>query len=159
VIGARGNRLKISAGMPFERRTQAFRRGDRAFAHCASTQERDTHSMTIHPSNHEREGFADSLPCFVLTRDGTEAVSIRDASYLGVSAKVRTAPPLRSLVKLRIELPAGRLVVHAVVMRINRATASGGADLSLRFFMLNGDARAAWDAYISTVAKPLAVAA
>jgi hypothetical protein len=89
-----------------------------------------------------------SLPMTLLRCGHEEPVRMLDASFRGLFVRLASPPPVRSLVKLRIRLPSGDLVVHAVIVRTVQ-DALGRAAVGLRFFALNGDDRMAWEAYLS----------
>jgi hypothetical protein len=88
-----------------------------------------------------------TVPAFVVRRSGTESVQVVDASYRGLFVRMVESPPVRELIKLRITLPNGEQDMHAVVMRI--VDDDGSPGVGLRFFALNGEAKAEWEAFIS----------
>lgn len=74
-----------------------------------------------------------------------------DASYRGLFVRMDEPPPERQLVKLMIELPGDReLEVHAVVVRLV-LDAVGRTGVGLRFFALNGQDRADWESFITSL--------
>jgi hypothetical protein len=91
-----------------------------------------------------------SLPMAVVRRGGEIPVRMLDASFRGVFVAMESPPPVRELVRIRVELPSGPLVVHAVVVRIVE-DALGRAGVGLRFFALGGQERLAWEAFVGSV--------
>jgi hypothetical protein len=89
-----------------------------------------------------------TVPAFVVRRSGNEAVQVVDASFRGVFVQMAESPPVRELIRLRITLPSGDLDMHAVVMRI--VDDGGHSGVGLRFFALNGEAKAEWESFISS---------
>jgi len=78
-----------------------------------------------------------------------EPVEMLDASYRGLFIRMSDPPSEREVIKLKVELPEGRLLeIHAVVMR--RVTDSvGRTGVGLRFFALNGKDRADWEGFVT----------
>lgn len=99
-----------------------------------------------------------ALPIHVVRRGVVETVEMLDASYRGLFIKIDEPPPERQLIKLLIELPSRDLEVHAVVVRVV-VDALGQSGIGLRFFALNGQDRADWEAYISSLLHKRARAA
>lgn len=91
-----------------------------------------------------------SLPVQVLRRGVAEPVQMLDASYRGLFLRMGAPPPVRQLVKIRIELPSRELIAHGVVVRLVE-DALGRAGVGLRFFALNGQDRSDWEAFITGV--------
>ena len=91
-----------------------------------------------------------ALPIHLVRRGGMETVEMLDASYRGLFVRTDEPPPERQLVKLLIELPERDLEVHAVVVRIV-TDPLGRSGVGLRFFALNGQDRADWEGFISSV--------
>jgi hypothetical protein len=100
-----------------------------------------------------------SLPTHVVRRGGMETVEMLDASYRGLFVRMEDPPPERELVKLVIELPGEQeMEVHAVVVRLVTDPV-GRCGVGLRFFALNGQERAAWESFISSLINRRARAA
>ncbi len=74
-------------------------------------------------------------------------MEVVDASYRGLFIRMSEAPSIRELIKLRISLPNGVQEMHAVVMRV--VFENGRPGVGLRFFALNGEPKAEWEAFIS----------
>ena|SRR5436190_14081565 len=88
-----------------------------------------------------------TVPAFVVRRSGDEEVQVIDASYRGLFVRMTEAPPVRELIKLRLTLPSAEHELHAVVMRVVYENAEAG--VGLRFFALNGEAKAEWESFIA----------
>jgi hypothetical protein len=99
-----------------------------------------------------------SLPTHIVKRGGTETVEMLDASYRGLFIRTDEPPPERQLVKLMIELPGRDIELHGVVVRIV-ADPLGRCGVGLRFFALNGQDRADWEGFISSLLQKRARAA
>lgn len=92
-----------------------------------------------------------SLSTHVIRRGAMEPVEMLDASYRGLFLRMEEPPPERQLVKLLVELPGGReLECHAVVVRLVMDPV-GRTGVGLRFFALNGQDRADWESFISSL--------
>jgi hypothetical protein len=89
-----------------------------------------------------------TLPTAVVRRGEDVAVRMLDASYRGLFVRMDEPPPVRTLVKLRIDLPTYELVAHAVVVR-SVVDPMGRAGVGLRFFALNGQDRVEWESFLS----------
>jgi hypothetical protein len=95
-----------------------------------------------------------SPPAQILRKGDAERVEIVNASYRGLFIRTAGAPPPTSqLVKIRIQLPARAIEIHAVPVRIVTDT-QGRTGVGLRFFALNGELRQIWDSYISSLLSP-----
>lgn len=116
--------------------------------------------MTIDSKQESREHprYSISPMCFIVRRGSTEKVDVIDASYRGLLLVAKEPPAMRSLLKLRLVLPSGELFVHAVVMRIVRRSPNT-VHIGVRFFLMSGDARLAWETFMSVVSKRLPEAA
>jgi len=99
-----------------------------------------------------------TVPTVYVRRSGSDAVEMIDASFRGLFLRFEDPPPVRQLVKLRMQLPTRELDVHAVVVR-NVFDALGRAGVGLRFFALNGQDKTDWESFISGVIHARARAA
>lgn len=90
-----------------------------------------------------------ALPVCLVRRGSAEPVKMTDASFRGLFLRLDAPPPVRSLVKLRVQLPSRELEVHGVVVRVVQDP-TGGVGVGLRFFALNGQDRSDWDAFIAS---------
>jgi hypothetical protein len=100
-----------------------------------------------------------ALPVHRIRRGTTETVEMLDASFRGLFVRMEDPPHERELVKLLVELPGEhQLEMHAVVVRIVVDTL-GRSGVGLRFFALNGQERATWEGFISSVINRRARAA
>lgn len=86
------------------------------------------------------------------------AVQMVDASYRGLFLRMSEAPPVRELLKLKINLPSRELIAHAVVVRTTDEP-GGKKGVGLRFFALNGQDRIDWEAFITAALNARARAA
>ena len=91
-----------------------------------------------------------NIPTFLVRRGAAEPLELRDASYRGLFLRMEEAPPVRQLVKLRVKLPTKELELHAVVVRVVEEP-SGKRGVGVRFFALNGQDRADWESFITSV--------
>ncbi len=89
-----------------------------------------------------------SIPISVVRRGGDETLEMIDASYRGLFVRFHSPPSARELLKLRVELPTRELVVHAVVVR-TVMDSRGRPGVGLRFFALNGQDKADWEAFVA----------
>jgi hypothetical protein len=112
-------------------------------------------SSRIESRRHPR--FRISLPCAILRRGIVEPVRMVDASYRGILLAIPEALPERSLQKLRMGLPTGDLIMHAVV--IHNVAIGGVPHVGMRFFALSGEPQRAWESLIATVGNSLREAA
>ena len=87
-----------------------------------------------------------------------ETVEMLDGSYRGLFIRIEDPPPERQLVKLVVELPTRDIECHAVVVRIV-IDPLGRAGVGLRFFALNGQDRADWESFLSSILHKRARAA
>lgn len=90
-----------------------------------------------------------TMPTFLVRKGADEQVQMVDASFRGLFLRMHEPPPVRALVKLRIELPTRTIDIHAVVVRLVE-DASGAAGVGLRFFALNGEDKVEWELVINT---------
>jgi hypothetical protein len=103
------------------------------------------------PSQNRRDVRARvSVPIFLLRRGESEPVRMIDASYRGLFVRMKNPPPVRELLKLRVELPTRNLIAHGVVTRIVEDQL-GHAGVGLRFFALTGQDRLDWEQFIGNV--------
>lgn len=77
-----------------------------------------------------------------------------DASYRGLFVRMAQPPPVRELIKLRIELPNREFDAHAVVVRIvgedlSSPMSKTRVGVGLRFFALNGQDKIEWESFIT----------
>jgi hypothetical protein len=92
-----------------------------------------------------------ALPVHRVRRGGMETVEMLDASFRGLFVRMEDPPHERELVKLLVELPGeNQLEMHAVVVRLVVDTL-GRCGVGLRFFALNGQERATWESFSSSV--------
>lgn len=89
-----------------------------------------------------------TMPSFLVKRGVEEPVQMVDASFRGLFLRMHDPPPVRALVKLRIDLPSRSVAIHAVVVRLVE-DADGHAGVGLRFFALNGEDKVEWEAVIN----------
>jgi PilZ domain-containing protein len=89
-----------------------------------------------------------TVPAAILRRGSAEPVHMVDASFRGLFLRMDDPPPVRELIKLRINLPSGHVVMHAVVMRIVDDEI-GRAGVGLRFFVLEGQDKREWESFIA----------
>jgi hypothetical protein len=95
--------------------------------------------------------FRISLPCSIYRGTVLSPVRMVDASYRGILLAVSQELPERSLQKLRVGLPSGDLVMHAVV--IHNVSIGGTPHVGMRFFALSGEPQRAWEALIAEVGR------
>lgn len=91
-----------------------------------------------------------SVPTFHIRRGELEQIQMLDASFRGLFLRFTKPPQIRELVKLRIDLPARPLVLHAVVVRVVPAGLGAASGVGLRFFALNGVERQEWEAFVAS---------
>jgi hypothetical protein len=68
-----------------------------------------------------------------------------DVSYKGLFLRTPDPPPLRSLVRMHVTLPARAIRAHAMVVHVQKTDAIG---VGLQFWGLAGPERTAWDDYV-----------
>ncbi len=91
-----------------------------------------------------------SLPLFCIRRGESEPLRMIDASYRGLFVRMKSPPPVRELLKLRVDLPTRPLLTHGVVVRIVEDHL-GFAGVGLRFFALSGQDRIDWEHFIGNL--------
>lgn len=89
-----------------------------------------------------------SVTARIVVRGGQIPVEMVDASVRGLFLRMETAPPIRQLLKLAIDLPNGTRIFHAVVVRIVEDQL-GRAGVGFRFFALNGENKTEWESYVA----------
>lgn len=89
-----------------------------------------------------------ALPAAIIRGSGAESVEMLNASYRGLFLRMKWAPPVRELVKLRIRLPTRELEIHAVAVRVVDEP-TGLKGVGLRFFAFNGQDRVDWEQFIA----------
>jgi c-di-GMP-binding flagellar brake protein YcgR len=92
-----------------------------------------------------------SLPVSIVRAGQVDFVKMVDASFRGVLLRMKEAPPVNQLVKLRVRLPIGENEIHGVVVRIADDMTSGLKSVGVRFFALNGQERSEWESFIASV--------
>lgn len=103
-------------------------------------------------SNQRREARAVVAIPIVLVRGKTELrLETLDVSFRGVFVRVPTSSraALRSLVRLRVELPTGGFEAHAMVVHVGVRSEVEG--MGLQFWGLSGNERRAWETFVSRV--------
>jgi hypothetical protein len=96
--------------------------------------------------------FRVSVPAAVLRRSGNLKAEMIDASFRGLYVRMEHPPQVRELVKVRIDLPTGELIVHGVVVRlVEDHVVRGRAGVGLRFFALNGHEKSEWEQFMAGV--------
>lgn len=71
-----------------------------------------------------------------------------DVSFRGLFVRTSDPPPLRSLVRLRVVLPAQTIEAHAMVVHVVGPEGDHEAGVGLQFWGFSGAERAAWDEYV-----------
>lgn len=91
---------------------------------------------------------------------GAERIEVLNASYRGLFFRCISGepPPLNQLLHIRLELSTRSVDVNAIAVRVV-PDAQGRLGVGVRFFCLNGQDKAQWDAYISSLLTGRRVAA
>jgi hypothetical protein len=103
--------------------------------------------MTTTSENLRREARLEaSVPVAVLRRGGLRSeLWTSDISFRGLFVRMPKPPPLRSLVRMRVALPAGTIETHAMVVHVVEGEGGGAG---LQFWGLSGADRATWDDFV-----------
>ena len=105
--------------------------------------------LPMAPSNQRRDERLDAAIPVVLIRGRTEIPLVTsDVSYRGLFVAAPTTSPVRALVKLRVELPAGGFTAHAMVVHVPE---EGRVGMGLQFWALNGEDRKTWEEFVRGV--------
>jgi hypothetical protein len=101
--------------------------------------------------NHRREARVDArIQVFVVRGRNSVPVETSDISYKGLFLKMAEPPPLRSLMRLRVALPAREIEVHAMAIHVaDRADGDRPGGVGVQFWGLAGPDRTLWDAFVS----------
>jgi hypothetical protein len=89
-------------------------------------------------------------------RDAVPAFT-SDVSYRGIFLQTAEPPPLRALLRLRLQLPTREIQAHAMAVHVNDGTGGRARGVGLLFWGLAGPERKAWDAFVrelSSAARP-----
>lgn len=83
----------------------------------------------------------------------SHSLETSDVSFKGLFVKTNDPPPLRSLVRLRVNLPGRSFEAHAMVVHV---VAESGAQngMGLQFWGLSGSDRGAWDDFVRARRPP-----
>jgi hypothetical protein len=103
--------------------------------------------MSTTNENLRREARLEAaVPVAVLRRGGLRVeLWTSDISFRGLFVRTPKPPPLRSLVRMRVALPAGTIETHAMVVHVVEGEAGGAG---LQFWGLSGADRATWDDFV-----------
>jgi hypothetical protein len=88
----------------------------------------------------------------VLLRRGGEKVEIVDASYRGMFVVLSEAPGINELLRFRVSLPVGDVIVHAVTVRLIRW--QGRVGVGLRLFAMDAQALNEWQQFVRWTLRP-----
>ncbi len=96
--------------------------------------------------NKRRDARAPANIPVVLFKGRTELrLTTSDVSYRGIFVETASAPSIRSLVKLRVEIPTGGFDAHAMVVHVAEA---GRVGMGLQFWALSGTERKVWEEFV-----------
>lgn len=99
--------------------------------------------MPATTANWRREGRIDAKVSVALVRGrSTFELETQDVSFKGLFLRTQDPPPVRSLVRLRVDLPKRKIEAHAMTVH---ASESG---VGLQFWGLAGPDRTAWDDFV-----------
>ena len=105
----------------------------------------------MNPERRADQRVHQELPVYIFRGGIPERVEMNDVSYRGVLLRMASPPGIRELVKLRIDLPTGELVAHAVVAHVVGADERGLFSLGMRFFALRNPEKSDWEQFVATV--------
>ncbi len=91
----------------------------------------------------------------IMRRTGAERIEVLNASYRGLFFRCQSgeAPPLNQLLHVRIELSSRSVDLNAIAVRVV-PDAQGRLGVGVRFFCLNGEDKAFWETYITSLLTP-----
>ncbi len=113
----------------------------------------------MEPTERRRDVRAHASPVAHIVRIGAvERVDVLNASYRGLFLRSASPPPLAELLRIRIELPARRIDVNIVAVRLI-TDANGRTGVGVKFFALGGEEKRVWDDYITSLVSVRRMAA
>ncbi len=81
-----------------------------------------------------------------------EVFATSDVSYKGLSLRMEQEPALRSLLRLRVALPAREIEAHAMVVHVaSERDAAGRVSVGVQFWGLAGPERTQWEEFVREV--------
>jgi hypothetical protein len=115
-------------------------------------------------ANLRREARIDArIPVTIVRGRKTEELETSDVSFKGLFMRTASPPPLRSLVRLRVALPAGsakrEIEVHAMAIHVIAPRDDHQGGVGLQFWGLAGPDRQVWDDFIRTLIQARRAAA
>jgi len=103
------------------------------------------------------------IPVTIIKGRKTLALETSDVSFKGIFLMTQEPPALRSLVRLRVALPAGstrrEIEVHAMAIHVIAPRDDHQGGVGLQFWGLAGPDRQAWDDFIRTLIQARRAAA
>lgn len=91
------------------------------------------------------------IQVFVVRGRRTVSLETSDISFKGLFLRTDDAPPIRSLVRLRVVLPIGEIEAHAMVVHVAPSedpSEGRGPGVGVQFWGLAGPDRNAWDDFV-----------
>ncbi|HVJ89048.1 MAG TPA: PilZ domain-containing protein [Labilithrix sp.] len=103
-----------------------------------------------------REARVDARIKVVLVRGKSRtSLETSDVSFKGLCFRTAEAPPLRSLLRLRVALPAREIEAHAMVVHISNPSEDDASPpaVGVQFWGLAGPDRTTWDAFVGELVQ------
>ena len=111
-------------------------------------------------SERRRDIRAHASPPLHILRIGTsERVEVLNVSYRGLFLRMDEPPPMNELLRVRVELPSSMVIEANVVTVRTVVDAQGRSGVGVKFFVLGGEEKRAWESYIASLVQPRRVAA
>jgi hypothetical protein len=100
--------------------------------------------------NLRREARVDArIRVLVVRGRRTVPLETSDVSFKGLFLVTDDPPPVRSLMRLRVALPAREIEAHAMAVHVSDDAGDGrGAGVGVQFWGLAGPDRTAWDDFV-----------
>ena len=104
--------------------------------------------MTV-TANLRRDARIDvRVPVVVIRGKTTLELETLDVSFRGLFLRCEAPPALRSLVRLKVTIPARTIEVHAMAVHVIAASDDREGGVGLQFWGLSGSDRQAWEDFI-----------
>lgn len=100
-----------------------------------------------------------SPPLHILRIGSSERVEVLNVSYRGLFLRMDEPPQLNELLRVKVELPNGKAIEANVVSVRVVVDAHGRSGVGVKFFVLGGEEKRAWESYIAGLVQPRRAAA
>lgn len=123
-------------------------------ASLVAEQKKHARLESVTGENMRREARFDvRMPVEIFRGKIAHSLETSDVSFKGLFVKTNNPPPLRSLVRLRVNLPGRSFEAHAMVVHVVAESGQQNG-MGLQFWGLSGSDRGAWDDFVRARRPP-----